>query len=88
MALAGGRGTPLSGSCMMLTRMSMVVSLSVRDDTLALSRPSPPSRTALRGSTGALFCFFLSLSFETLLSSTPLSFSLASLLSIKSSAKK
>ena len=89
-ALAGGRGTPLSGSCIIFTRTSIVMSLSVRDDMLALSRPSgPPSRAARCGSTGAFF-FFLSLTFvwsAVALSYLLLCFNLVSLFSLESSTK-
>ena len=56
-ALTGGRGTPLSGSWIMLIRMSIVMSLSVIDDTLALSKAPPPINAALRGSTFFFFFF-------------------------------
>lgn len=60
-ALAGGRGTPLSGSWMILMRASMVMSRSVSDDILVLSGPPvpPSSKAALRG----LVFFFFSLTF-------------------------
>ena len=91
-ALAGGRGTPLSGSCIILTRTSIVISLSVRDDTLALSRPPgpPPSRAARRGSTGAFFFFFFSLTFvwrAVELPCLPLCFNCVSLFPLESSTE-
>lgn len=58
-SLTVGRGTPLSGSWIILTRTSIVTSLSVRDVTLAHSRTPPTIRAALRGST----FFFFNLTF-------------------------